>query len=87
MRLIKFILALSVTAVLSFAEDYAAINSKTMIGMESGLANIQKGFLYNNLELVKYGADQIKTENIIYHERKSSSKYFQKESSRWKTLR
>lgn len=69
MKLLKFILALSIVSTFSLAEDYKVLNSTTMIGMESGLANVQKGFLYNNMELVKYGADQIKTENKIYHER------------------
>ncbi|HIP29404.1 MAG TPA: hypothetical protein EYG93_11375 [Sulfurospirillum arcachonense] len=29
----------------------------------------KKGFLYNNLDLVKYGADQIVKENVKYHDR------------------
>lgn len=63
-------MAISLIATVSFAQDYKQINAQTMIGMESGLANIQKGFLYNNMELVKYGADQIKKEITIYHDRK-----------------
>ncbi|DAB34612.1 MAG TPA: hypothetical protein CFH82_04630 [Sulfurospirillum sp. UBA12182] len=70
MKLFKSILLLACAFTFSFGEDYKELNSKTMIGMESGLSNIQKGFLYNNLELVKYGAEQIKAENKIYHERK-----------------
>lgn len=71
MKAIKSILlAMILFAGTTYAEDYAAINAKTMIGMESGLANIQKGFLYNNLDLVLYGAEQIMKENAIYHDRK-----------------
>lgn len=70
MKIAKFFLAISLIATVSFAQDYKQINAQTMIGMESGLANIQKGFLYNNMELVKYGADQIKKEITIYHDRK-----------------
>jgi len=70
MKITNFFLAISLIATVSFAQDYKQINAQTMIGMESGLANIQKGFLYNNMELVKYGAAQIKKEITIYHDRK-----------------
>lgn len=70
MKITNFFLAISLIATVSFAQDYKQINAQTMIGMESGLANIQKGFLYNNMELVKYGAEQIKKEIKIYHDRK-----------------
>lgn len=70
MKKLKLLLIASLISTCAFAEDYKALNSKTMIGMESGLANIQKGFLYNNLDLVKYGASQIVEENKIYHDRK-----------------
>jgi hypothetical protein len=69
-RRARFLLATIFIATLSFGQDYKAVNAQTMIGMESGLANIQKGFLYNNMELVKYGAEQIKKEITIYHDKK-----------------
>lgn len=69
MKVKNIILSLAVLSSLSFAETPAELNARTMIGMESGLNNIQKGFLYNNFDLVKYGADQIMKENTIYHDR------------------
>src|SRR5665648_242978 len=69
MKLTNILLAVAITATISFAETPKEMNSKTMIRMESDLASIQKGFLYNNIELVKYGAEQISKEIIIYHDR------------------
>ena len=70
MKLKSILLSLTIASSVSFAQTPAELNTKTMIGMESGLNNIQKGFLYNNLDLVKYGADQIIKENKIYHDKK-----------------
>ena len=38
-----------------------------MFNKEVGLNNIQKGFLYNNIALIKSGVDQVVEENKIYH--------------------
>ncbi len=70
MKLKNILLSLAILCTISFAETPAELNARTMIGMESGLNNIQKGFLYNNFDLVKYGADQIMKENTVYHDRK-----------------
>jgi hypothetical protein len=40
MKLFKSILLLACAFTFSFGEDYKELNSKTMIGMESGLSNI-----------------------------------------------
>lgn len=69
MKLKNVLLSLTVLCTITLAETPAELNARTMIGMESGLNNIQKGFLYNNLDLVKYGADQIIKENTVYHNR------------------
>jgi len=69
MKLKNILLSLTVLCTITFAETPAELNARTMIGMESGLNNIQKGFLYNNFDLVKYGANQIMKENIVYHDR------------------
>lgn len=68
MRMTGLVVAISLVATLSFAKEYKDI-SQTMIGMESGLANIQKGFLYNNMDLVNYGTEQIQKEIIIFHDK------------------
>lgn len=69
MKLKNILLLVAILSSLSFAETPAQLNARTMIGMESGLNNIQKGFLYNNFDLVKYGANQIMKENKVYHDR------------------
>jgi len=70
MKLAKILLSMAIATTLSFAATAEEINMKTMAGMENGLNNIQKGFLYNNLDLVKHGAKQIMEENVIYHDKK-----------------
>jgi len=52
------------------AADAEKINAMVMINMENGLASIQKGFLYNNLDMIKSGVDQVQKENMVYHDRK-----------------
>jgi hypothetical protein len=44
----------------------AADLTMVMSGMESGLGNIQKGFLYNSTELIQKGVDQVKEANKGY---------------------
>ena len=70
MKLTKILLSIAVATTVSFAGTAEEINMKAMAGMESGLNNIQKGFLYNNLDLIKHGSKQILEENKIYHDRK-----------------
>ena len=52
------------------AADAEKVNAMVMINMENGLASIQKGFLYNNLDMIKSGVDQVQKENMVYHDRK-----------------
>jgi hypothetical protein len=52
------------------ATDAEKVNAMVMINMENGLASIQKGFLYNNLDMIKSGVDQVQKENMVYHDRK-----------------
>jgi len=52
------------------ATDAETVNASVMLNMESGLANIQKGFLYNNIELIQNGVEQVQKQNVIYHDRK-----------------
>ncbi len=70
MKLTKILLSLAVATTVSFAGTAEEINMKSMAGMENGLNNIQKGFLYNNLDLIKHGSKQISEENKIYHDKK-----------------
>jgi len=51
------------------ASEAEKINAMVMLNMENGLANIQKGFLYNNMKLVQEGIDQVEKENSTYDNR------------------
>ncbi|MBV5278630.1 MAG: hypothetical protein J0647_06300 [Campylobacteraceae bacterium] len=66
----KLILVSLCMASIVNATEAEKVNAMVMINMENGLANIQKGFLYNNVDLIKGGVDQIQKENTIYHDRK-----------------
>lgn len=63
MKSIKLALAAMMTASFSYAAS--DVNS-VMASMEQGLNNIQKGFLYNSIELIKSGTAQVQKENLIY---------------------
>lgn len=66
-----FLATLCVASGLHAASDADKFNAMVMLNMENGLANIQKGFLYNNLDLIKNGVEQVQKENAIYHDRKT----------------
>ncbi|MDD4506210.1 MAG: hypothetical protein PHE60_07560 [Sulfurospirillaceae bacterium] len=68
-KTIQFVLASLCTASILNASDAEKINAMVMINMENGLANIQKGFLYNNIDLIQSGVEQVQKENTIYHDR------------------
>lgn len=69
-KLTKLILGSLLIVSVVNATEVQKINAMVMINMENGLANVQKGFLYNNVDLIKSGVDQIQKENTIYHDRK-----------------
>lgn len=52
---------------------------KTMIDMENGLNNVQKGFLYNNPVLIKEGVNAIHTANTLFHDMEATKKFLPKE--------
>ncbi|MBP6498230.1 MAG: hypothetical protein KA253_06115 [Campylobacteraceae bacterium] len=68
-KIIQFVLASLCTASILNASEAEKINAMVMINMENGLANIQKGFLYNNIDLIQSGVEQVQKENTIYHDR------------------
>lgn len=65
MKSLKYALA---TLLVGGTISTASANDLTLImsGMESGLSNIQKGFLYNSFDLIKSGVTQIKKANEGY---------------------
>ncbi|KFL33988.1 MULTISPECIES: hypothetical protein [unclassified Sulfurospirillum] len=52
-----------------YASETEKVNAIAMLSMENGLSNIQKGFLYNNLELIQNGVNIVQKENAAYHNR------------------
>ncbi|MDD3344534.1 MAG: hypothetical protein PHR87_13280 [Sulfurospirillaceae bacterium] len=66
----KIILASLLSISLAHATENEKVNAVIMLNMESGLASIQKGFLYNSIDLIKEGVNKVQQENITYHDRK-----------------
>lgn len=70
MKLMMILASLSLVCSLNLnASEAEKINAMVMLNMENGLANIQKGFLYNNMKLVQEGIDQVEKENSTYDNR------------------
>jgi hypothetical protein len=63
MKLIT-ILILAFMSSMAIADTTLATN---MSQMESGLTNVQKGFLYNNPTQIKEGVAEIHTSNLLFH--------------------
>jgi len=68
-KIVQIILASLCAISFLYASEAEKVNAMVMINMENGLANIQKGFLYNNIDLIKGGVEQVQKENTIYHDR------------------
>lgn len=66
----KIILASLLSLSLAQATENEKVNAMIMLNMEQGLASIQKGFLYNNIDMLKDGVSVVQKENMIYHDRK-----------------
>lgn len=69
-KMTKIILASLLSISLAHAADDEKVNAMVMLNMENGLASIQKGFLYNNIDMIKEGVEIVSKENMIYHDRK-----------------
>jgi len=75
----KMIKILALSALLSagvMADETLASN---MSQMESGLSNVQKGFLYNTPALIKSGVAEIKKADALFHDMEATKKYLPKE--------
>lgn len=66
MKILKIYLLSLIATTCIVAQEIPSINS-VMAKLENGLINIQKGFLYNNAELIKVGIDEVQKENLVYH--------------------
>lgn len=62
---VALMLGLSLNVYAQDSHDLTAV----MAGMENGLNNIQKGFLYNSVALIRSGVDQVIAENKVYHKK------------------
>lgn len=75
----KMVKILALSALLSagvMADETLASN---MSQMESGLSNVQKGFLYNTPALIKSGVAEIKKADALFHDMEATKKYLPKE--------
>ena len=77
----KFIKALSITALLGTALFAQEALTEKMIESENGLNNIQKGFLYNNAALIRSGVSTIKKANELFHNAEATKKYLPAEKT------
>jgi cytochrome c556 len=75
----KMVKILALSALLSagvMADDTLA---KNMSQMESGLSNVQKGFLYNTPDLIKSGVADIQKSDALFHNADETKKYLPKD--------
>lgn len=75
MKLINLFVAVTLTVSLASAED---VMKKSMSIMESGMTQIQQGFLNNNLELIKSGSALVKEGNTLFSKKEVIAKYLPK---------
>lgn len=66
-----------------FASDTLAIN---MAKSENGLSNIQKGFLYNSMALVRNGGKEVREANVMFHTVAETTKYLPKDKQHMKNI-
>ena len=75
MKLVK----IAVASLLLAGSVYATESlSATMSQMENGLNNIQKGFLYNQMSMIKNGVGEIRKANELFHDKKATEAYLPK---------
>ena len=72
MRLAKLFIAFSLAFSVAYAQD---VMQKSMSIMEQGMTQIQKGFLNNNMELIKEGSILVKKGNDMFSDKKVISQY------------
>lgn len=73
MKLLKVASGLLLVSSLSFALDSTLKDN--MSQMENALSNMQKGFLYNSVELIRDGAGELKKANMLFSDKKMTQKY------------
>lgn len=76
MKMVK-ILALSALLGAGVMADDTLVNN--MSQMESGLSNVQKGFLYNTPDTIKSGVAEIQKADALFHNMEATKKYLPKD--------
>ena len=71
----KFVKTLALTALVATAAFSQEALVEKMIESESGLNNIQKGFLYNNAALIRSGVATVKKANELFHNAEATKEY------------
>ncbi len=75
----KMIKILALSALLSAGVMADETMASNMSQMESGLSNVQKGFLYNTPALIKSGVAEIKKADALFHDMEATKKYLPKD--------
>jgi len=75
----KMIKILALSALLSAGVMADETMASNMSQMESGLSNVQKGFLYNTPALIKSGVAEIKKADALFHDMDATKKYLPKD--------
>ncbi len=76
MKMIKMMALGALLAGAATANETLVLN---MSKMESGLNNVQKGFLYNTPALIKEGVKEIHNANALFHDSEATKKYLPKD--------
>jgi CHAD domain-containing protein len=76
MKMIKILALSALLSAGAMANDTLATN---MSQMESGLNNVQKGFLYNTPDLIKSGVADIKQADALFHNLDATKKFLPKD--------
>lgn len=75
----KMIKVLALSALLGSGLMADQTLAATMKQMETGLNDVQKGFLYNTPDLIKNGVKEIHEANALFHNSDATKKYLPKE--------
>lgn len=75
MKMVKILALSALLGAGAMADDLA----NNMSQMESGLSNVQKGFLYNSPSLIKSGVSEIQKADALFHDMEATKKYLPKD--------
>lgn len=76
MKIVKILALSALLGAGAMADDTLV---KNMSQMESGLSNVQKGFLYNTPALIKSGVNDIHKANALFHNVDETKKFLPKD--------